>query len=118
MSRADTTIDDWISADEDTDDETQGDVTAEMWEPNKPECECGVPVSEFHSRREARLMVRMYGDEEENTVPACPECVPWHNAENRQHVKTIPHAIKEMSAESSIQRQPRGALAIKEASRE
>jgi len=117
MSRADTTLDEFLATEESApeDDESERMLTAADWSPKQPQCECGVAIEEFHSAHEARTMVRIYGDEDSNTVPACPDCVAWNNPANRQHVKTIPHAIKEMDTESTAERKPRRALAIQEA---
>lgn len=120
MSRSTTTLSDWM----DVDDSSQGDageepeseqaLTGADWQPKQPQCECGVPVEEWHATAEARRMVRIYGDSDAKTVPVCPACVDWTNCSHRQHEDTIPHAVKELEASSSIERCSKKEIVLQE----
>jgi len=52
--------------------QTAADASA--WTPGAPQCQCGVALTEFTSRVQARRIARVYGDAD-GVVPACPACV-------------------------------------------
>jgi hypothetical protein len=100
----------------DAESESEGEqpLTGAHWEPQSPQCECGVPVEEWHAPAEARRMVRIYGDSAASTVPVCPACVDWTKCSHRQHEDTIPHAMKELNATSSVERRSQKELVLQE----
>jgi len=124
VSRTETTLADWVDVESagemEAESESEGEqpLTGAHWEPQSPQCECGVPVEEWHAPAEARRMVRIYGDSSESTVPVCPACVGWSNCSHRQHEDTIPHAVKEFDGASSVEARPREELLLREVTRE
>jgi hypothetical protein len=123
VSRTDTTLGDWLDVEESTETDASEEggpeqpLTGAHWEPQTPQCECGVPLEEWHAPAEARRMVRIYGDQDEGTVPVCPACVDWSNCTHRQHEDTIPHAVKEYDGASSVEARPREELLLREVTR-
>lgn len=47
---------------------------ASAWTPGAPRCQCGVDLTAFTSRVQARRIARVYGDAD-GVVPGCPACV-------------------------------------------
>lgn len=118
MSRADTTLDDWVDTDEIGSEPVYGQDTlsGDCWEPDEPQCQCGVSITKWHSDAGARRMVRVYGDTDEGTVPGCPACVDWGHGEDKmdQKVESVPHAIKALEPTSSVERYSRQELLLRE----
>lgn len=123
MSKAETTLDDFAATD-DAEDEQTDDKRPE-WTPNQKgshsgadalECECGRPLIMWTAPATARQHVRLYGDEQEGTVPGCPGCVAWRDNDS-ERVESIPNAIREMTHGSTVEAHDHRQLVVKHARR-
>jgi len=81
MSKAQPTLSDFAT-DADDEDAAEEDGTTQPlaeragWRVEPPRCQCGADLLEWHSRAEARRMVRQFGNENGDAV-ACPSCTTY-----------------------------------------
>lgn len=81
MSKAQPTLSDFATDAEDGDADEQDTQTQPLaeaagWRAEPPRCQCGAALLEWHSKAEARRMVRQFG-RDDGTVPACPACTEY-----------------------------------------
>ena len=81
MSKAQPTLSDFATEAEDDetdeqDDNTQPLIEAAGFAAEPPRCQCGADLLEWHSKAEARRMVRQFGDENGDAI-ACPSCTSY-----------------------------------------
>jgi len=74
-------------------------------------CQCGAAIHNWHSKAEARQIVRQFGTED-GTVPACPECAEYNHPSGE--MTGVARAIRISDRESSVDRlTPNEELALK-----
>ncbi|KOX93275.1 hypothetical protein [Halorubrum tropicale] len=81
MSKAQPTLFDF-KADAEGDEQPEQDTEAQSqreaagWRVEPPRCQCGADLLEWHSKAEARRMVRQFGDADGEAI-ACPSCTSY-----------------------------------------
>lgn len=81
MSKAQPTLSDFATEVEDDetreqDGSTQPPVRTAGFRAEPPRCQCGATLLEWHSKAEARRMVRQFGNENGDAI-ACPDCTEY-----------------------------------------
>lgn len=90
---------------------SQERVDGAEWRVTGLECQCGADITEWHSRAEARRLVRMYGVD--GRVLACPACQDPRNGID-EDLGTVPKAVSQSQREATAEFQSRSKLALRE----
>ena len=90
---------------------SQERVDGAEWRVTALRCQCGADITEWHSRAEARRLVRMYGVD--GRVLACPACQEPRNGID-EDLGTVPKAVSQRHEETTAEFHSRSKLALRE----